>query len=760
MIGSIFLWAQRSYIVHRFLIMIPTLIAISVLVFIIIELPPGDYLESYIAELESMGESVDPNKIAFLRHEYGFDLPVHERYFHWVFGMLQGDFGFSFEHQVPVSEVVGDSLYLTIVVSFATVIFTWLVAFPIGIYSATHQYSWGDYGLTFIGLMGLATPNFLLALVMLYFANVIFGTSIGGLMDPEYLDQPWSIDKALSVLEHLWIPVVVIGTSGTAGMIRRLRANLLDELEKQYVVTGRAKGLAPTRLVLKYPLRMALNFFISDIGSLLPGIVSGAELVAMVLSLPTTGPILIAALQSQDMYLAGIVPHVPVGADRGRGVDLGLRAGGARPAHPAARGNDAMTAPADPGTGQMGADLAHFVSSEPFDPESILALTPEQERYYLASQWRLMWWKLKRHRLAVWSGLFLLVVYASILISEFLAPYGLHSRHRYSIYAPPQALHLFHEGRFVGPFVYGRDYRLNRETLQREHIENRNKIYKLRFFCAGDEYFFWGLVRGNVHLVCPAENGTLFLLGTDRLGRDVLSRIIYGARISMTIGLVGITISFVLGMIIGGLAGYYGGGPRPDRSASHRGHPVVPADPIVDGAVGDPARHLEPAGHLFRHHRHPGVARLDRSGQGRALQAVVAARGGLLHRGPAHGGAGAAHHRAPPDAGLYEPSDRHGDAEHSDHGPRRDGAQLPRPRSQAADHELGRAAQRGSEHQRGGALPMAHTAGGAGDPDHPRLQLLRRRAARRRRPVQVGDAAVPPGQPRAPGTRTMNCLLA
>jgi peptide/nickel transport system permease protein len=294
-----------GYIIHRLMIMVPTLIAISMLVFLIIELPPGDYLESYIAELESMGESVDPKKIEFLRHEYGFDLPLHERYFHWAFGMLVGDYGFSFEYQLPVSEVVGDRLYLTIVVSFATVIFTWLIAFPIGIYSATHQYSWGDYGLTFIGLLGLATPNFLLALIMLYFANVVFGTSIGGLMAPEYVDQPWSIDKALSVLGHLWIPVVVIGTSGTAGMIRRLRANLLDELQKQYVVTARAKGVPPTRLVLKYPLRMALNFFISDIGSLLPGIVSGAELVAMVLSLPTTGPVLIAALQSQDMYLAG-----------------------------------------------------------------------------------------------------------------------------------------------------------------------------------------------------------------------------------------------------------------------------------------------------------------------------------------------------------------------------------------------------------------------------------------------------------------------
>jgi peptide/nickel transport system permease protein len=186
-----------------------------------------------------------------------------------------------------------------------TIVFTWIIAFPIGIYSATHQYSWGDYGLTFIGFIGLATPNFLLALVMLYLANVYFGTSIGGLMDPEYIDAPWTWGKAMSVLEHLWIPVVVIGTSGTAGMIRRLRANLLDELQKQYVTTGRAKGLPPGKLLRKYPLRMALNFFIADIGSILPSIISGAEVVGVVLSLPTTGPMMLSALQSQDMYLAG-----------------------------------------------------------------------------------------------------------------------------------------------------------------------------------------------------------------------------------------------------------------------------------------------------------------------------------------------------------------------------------------------------------------------------------------------------------------------
>jgi peptide/nickel transport system permease protein len=294
-----------TYSARRIMIMIPTLVAISILVFVIIQLPPGDYLTTYIAELQSQGERVDQSKIEFLRQQYGLDKPYWEQYLLWFGGMLTGDFGYSFEYDLPVSEVVGDRLYLSFLLSFSTIIFTWVVAFPIGIYSATHQYSIGDHGLTFIGFLGLATPNFLLALVLLYLGKVYFGTSIGGLMDPQYLEEPMSWGKFLSVLEHLWVPVVVIGTSGTAAMIRRLRANLLDELQKQYVVTARAKGLSPLKVLTKYPLRLALNPFIADIGNLLPQVVSGAAIVSLVLSLPTTGPMLVEALRAQDMYLAG-----------------------------------------------------------------------------------------------------------------------------------------------------------------------------------------------------------------------------------------------------------------------------------------------------------------------------------------------------------------------------------------------------------------------------------------------------------------------
>ena len=250
------------YILTRIITMIPTLLIISALVFTIIELPPGDYFESYVAELRSMGETADLEEIEVLKERYGFDQPLYKRYFHWLGGLMVGDFGYSFEYRLPVNEVVGERLYLTILVSVVTIIFTWMVAFPIGIYSATHQYSWGDYGLSFLGMIGIAVPNFILALVMMYFANIWFGTSIGHLMDREYLNQPLSWDKFVS-------------------------------------------GMAPRKLLLKYPLRMALNFFVSDIGSILPAVISGAEVTAIVLSLETTGPMLIKALQSQDMYLAG-----------------------------------------------------------------------------------------------------------------------------------------------------------------------------------------------------------------------------------------------------------------------------------------------------------------------------------------------------------------------------------------------------------------------------------------------------------------------
>jgi peptide/nickel transport system permease protein len=294
-----------SYFVRRILVMIPTLLVISLVVFVIIQLPPGDYLETLISELRAQGENIDQAKIEFLRQQYGLDRPLIEQYWLWLFGLLQGDLGYSFEFELPVADVIGVRFWFTAVLALSTTLFTYAVAFPIGIYSAVRQYSASDYAATFFGYFGLAMPNFLFAIILMYYLNEWFGLSIGGLMDPRYIGEPWSVDKALSVLNHLWIPMVVIGTSGTAAMIRRLRANMLDELQKQYVVTARAKGLSPMKAILKYPLRMSLNHVIADIGLFLPAMISGSALVSIVMDLPTNGPLLLRSLQSQDMYLAG-----------------------------------------------------------------------------------------------------------------------------------------------------------------------------------------------------------------------------------------------------------------------------------------------------------------------------------------------------------------------------------------------------------------------------------------------------------------------
>ncbi len=308
--------ALLRYLLRRLVTMVLTLVAISALVFFIIKLPPGDYLTNQIAELAAEGDQSSLAKAQFLRHQFGLDLPVWEQYLAWVglmpgpngwSGLLEGNWGWSFEYNQPVNAVVGQALLLTLVVNLAAVVFVHIVAIPIAIYSAVRQYSFGDYLVTFIGYIGLATPSFLLALVLLYYLNRWFGISIGGLMDPAYADQAWSMDKAHSIASHLIVPTVVIGLASTAAMIRRMRANLLDELQKQYVVTARAKGLSEGKLLLKYPFRMSLNPFIADIGNILPHLVSGSVLVSLVLNLPTVGPILLQALRVQDQYLAGFI---------------------------------------------------------------------------------------------------------------------------------------------------------------------------------------------------------------------------------------------------------------------------------------------------------------------------------------------------------------------------------------------------------------------------------------------------------------------
>ncbi len=294
-----------AYIIRRILLMIPTLVAISIISFIIIQLPPGDFLTTYVAQLSASGETVDQAELEALKERFGLDEPMYMQYLKWAGNFLKGDFGHSFEWNKPVSELIGERLSLTVIISVFTILFTWAISLPIGIYSAVRQYSWMDYFLTVIGFIGLATPNFLFALVMLWVSYAYLGLSIGGLFSPEYAEAPWSIAKFLDLLKHLWIPVVIVGTAHTAKFIRIIRGNLLDELRKPYVTTARAKGLSEVHLILKYPVRVAINPLVSTIGWTLPELVSGIAITAVVLNLPTTGPLLLSALLSQDMQLAG-----------------------------------------------------------------------------------------------------------------------------------------------------------------------------------------------------------------------------------------------------------------------------------------------------------------------------------------------------------------------------------------------------------------------------------------------------------------------
>jgi peptide/nickel transport system permease protein len=294
-----------QYILRRILYMIPTLIVISVISFTIIELPPGDYLTAYMANLAQSGTQASEDQIAALRRQFGLDRPVYVRYARWMWRLVQGDMGISFEWNRPVSELIWERLALTFVVSLFTTVFIWAMAFPIGVFSAVKQYSVGDYIFTGISFIGLGLPNFLIALVLLWVAFDYWGVALTGLFSPQYVDAPWGFAKVVDMMKRMWIPVIVLGTGGTAGLIRTMRANLLDELGKPYVETARAKGVKENRLLFRYPVRIALNPFISTVGWTLPGLISGATIVSVVLNLPLTGPLLLNALLNQDMYLAG-----------------------------------------------------------------------------------------------------------------------------------------------------------------------------------------------------------------------------------------------------------------------------------------------------------------------------------------------------------------------------------------------------------------------------------------------------------------------
>ena len=297
-----------KYIARRVLLMIPTLFLVSVISFVIIQLPPGDYLTSVVAAMATTGDIMTQDRLDTLKAEYGLYQPVYVQYGKWMWNIVsRGHFGWSWHWNRPVTEMIADRLAITVILSLVTMVFTWVVALPIGVYSATHQYSKLDYLFTSISFVGLATPGFLLALVLIWISVAYFSQNVAGLFSPEFVDAPWSMARIVDMLKHIWVPVVILGTSGTAGLIRTMRGNLLDELHKPYVTTARAKGLEERRLLWKYPVRVAVNPFVSTIGWSLAGLFSGSTIVAVVLGLPTVGPLLLTALLAQDMYMAGSI---------------------------------------------------------------------------------------------------------------------------------------------------------------------------------------------------------------------------------------------------------------------------------------------------------------------------------------------------------------------------------------------------------------------------------------------------------------------
>lgn len=296
-----------QYIVRRMMLSIVTLFAISAVCFVIILLPPGDYITYYVSQQTATGNVVSSDQADLLRERYGLNQPIAIQYFKWISMFVRGDFGMSMTWQRPVADLIWSRMALTVVLSLTSVIVTWAIALPIGIYSAVRQYSIGDYVFTMIGFFGIAVPNFLLALTLMYIGFAHFGTNVGGLFSPEYIEAPWSLARTWDLLKHLPLPATILALSGTAQVIRVMRANLLDELRKPYVIAARARGLSEWRAILTHPVRVALNPFISTIGYLFPYIVSGSIIVSLVLGLPTVGPLLLTALLAQDMFLAGAI---------------------------------------------------------------------------------------------------------------------------------------------------------------------------------------------------------------------------------------------------------------------------------------------------------------------------------------------------------------------------------------------------------------------------------------------------------------------
>ena len=530
---------MTSYVVRRLVMAVVTVVVISMLTFLIIQLPEGDFVDSYVRELESFGANVSLQEAEHLREIWGLKRPLPVQYFKWITQLLQGNLGtsFSMQHHRPVSEIIADRLVMTVVLAGCSLVFTWIIALPIGIYSAVRQRTLGDYTATVVGYVGLATPDFLLALAVMYWVFLLFDTNLGGLFSDHYLDAPWSLGRLWDLLKHLPIPTAIVGLTGTAGLIRIMRANLIDELRKPYVVTARSKGMTE-----------------GSADRQVPG-AAGAQSVRQHRRLHPA-----AACVRQHLRGAGDEP-----ADAGAGALPGAAAAGhaAGRQHPAdgehphrdrhlpVRYGPAVDRPSDSGGGALMAEAPVRAGTTATEGE-------RQEALY--SQWRLTRIRFLRHKAAVVSGVLLCCFYLVAMFADFIAYSDPNDNEAFRQLIPPQRIRLFDEGRFsphVLELKHGRD-----ATFRTVFTPVPDSKIRVRLFARGYEYRLLGIFPTDRHLLGTVEKPTeesLFLLGTDNNGRDLFSRLVIASRISLSIGLIGVTLGLILGIVLGGISGFYGG---------------------------------------------------------------------------------------------------------------------------------------------------------------------------------------------------------
>ena len=670
------------YVIKRLLYMIPTLFGMSLVAFLIIQLPPGDYLTSMLASMADSGVSVDETQIQRYREIYGFDDPPLVQYWKWISGIIfRGDFGFSFEWNRPVRDLIFERMGSTLSISVLALLFVWAMSLPIGIYSAVRRHSAGDYFFTLLGFIGLAIPNFIMALALMYISYKYLGQTVGGLYSQQYVDAPWSWDKFLDLLSHLWIPVVVIGTKRHRGLDPHPPRQ--PHRRTQQALRRNRQGQRPAGIQggAEVPgAHRTQSVRLSDrLGA------AGADLWRhhhRHRSQPADGRPAAAARPDDSGHVPRRQHHPPARRpDADRHADLRSAARRARSAHPV----QLMTAHTHiEGVVETGPAVSPLKPGTPVDLAA-------------ASQWRLIWQKFTRHKVAVVAGYVIAFLIFVAIFAEFLAPALPEASRPQFTYAPPQDIAFFvtdeNGNTSFKPHVKGYSQTVDQASLRRTFVVDETKIVPIGFFVEGAPYKMWGLIPMNVHLMGPVNpSDTMYLLGSDKLGRDLLTRLIYGTRVSMSIGLIGVCISLLLGVVLGSLSGFYGGWVDLVIQRVIEVISSMPTIPLWLGLAAAGTADLVAAAGLLHDHADRLFVRLDRTGARSAWSFLRAAGRGLRHRRAARRLDRTAADLPSHPALAHEPHPRRRHAGAADDDRRRDRIVLPRHRAQGTGRVVGRAA--------------------------------------------------------------------